>query len=280
MKGNQMKNLRNGILAIALAIASPAMAGDIDLTNYRMIFQDQFKTLDVSDGTTLLPGTKWIDHMPGGDFGAAAFDFASLSIDAAGLHITATQDAGGKWHSGGIATCDRSVPSKGFRDGYGYFEANIKMPVSNGTPGSGDGVWPSFWTNSYGATYFPPGTTKGTSGVELDVFEFYGAPPYDSFWSTWHFRHDSIRTAQGFHVTNPTMSDQSAAYHMYGMLVDPVNTTWYFDGVQVWQAPSAAEFAIGKCVLVDYALGGGWPLTGVINGSHLDVAWVRVWTHK
>jgi hypothetical protein len=29
--------------------------------------------------------------------------------------------------------------------------------------------------------------------------------------------------------------------------------------------------------MVDYALGGGWPLDGMVDGSHLDVDWVRVY---
>jgi hypothetical protein len=28
----------------------------------------------------------------------------------------------------------------------------------------------------------------------------------------------------------------------------------------------------------DYALGGGWPLDGVVENSHMDVDWVRVWS--
>jgi hypothetical protein len=34
------------------------------------------------------------------------------------------------------------------------------------------------------------------------------------------------------------------------------------------------------CLNIDYALGGGFPLTGVIAGSHMDIQRVNVYKHK
>ena len=54
--------------------------------------------------------------------------------------------------------------------------------------------------------------------------------------------------------------------------------TFYIDGVRANQLATATDYLTAPLyIMIDYALGGGWPLTGMVNNSHLDVDWVRVY---
>ena len=54
--------------------------------------------------------------------------------------------------------------------------------------------------------------------------------------------------------------------------------TFYIDGVLANQLATATDYLTAPLyIMIDYALGGGWPLTGMVNNSHLDVDWVRVY---
>src|SRR5206468_12564526 len=68
-------------------------------------------------------------------------------------------------------------------------------------------------------------------------------------------------------------------FHTYGVQVDPAHVTWYIDGVQTNQIATPTAYITSPFyIMIDYALGGGWPLSGMVDGSHLDVDWVRVYS--
>jgi Glycosyl hydrolases family 16 len=297
--------MRMKILLAFFALASPAMAATapvqtLNLTNYHVTFNDNFidlHTIADDPGSTLGSGNLWVT---GGwfsfsKFGGKTTNFAAGGADGPGLHIYVhkvgplTWD----WQGGIISTCQTKTAAgtypgwRGFTTGYVEFEA--KLPVSNGNTSTGDGVWPALWADSYGTNL----ATQG--GTELDILEFYGTAPYDHYWETFHYTeiqpsggipgcHSSITT----HILNPLGVDQSAGFHRYGIMIeDPKFVTapavpmiiGYFDGYEVWRQPERAEYRLPKCLLVDYAIGQFLP-TGVIEGSHLDVHYVKVYSHN
>src|SRR5260370_28690012 len=95
-----------GIIGIATAIGfaknRPVMsAQNIDLKQYRLVFDEDFNTLDVS---AVGPGSRWIAHTPwAGDFGDAQFADPTpgfpFSISDGILRIEARKGADGKWRS-------------------------------------------------------------------------------------------------------------------------------------------------------------------------------------
>jgi hypothetical protein len=288
-----MNVLKKVSIAVMFGIlASPTMAQDINLSNYTNTFYAPFPSLGYIQDCQgkvpcyLTPGHTWISAIPNG-FGLK--DYSALSVGGTlgpGLHITATKDpTTGKWSSGSVSTCDDSVPTKGFYQGGGYFEAKIRQPVSNGQPTGGSGVWTAFWMTTLKAI----GTMPYPPSHELDVFEYYGgvSPPaegsiQDGFHTSWHMTDASgVHTAMGVQrYSIPSQDVLSSDFHLYGIDIEPDFTTWYFDRHPVWQVQTASAFLVPQCIYIDYALGGNFPLTGVISGSHMDIAEVTAYKHK
>jgi hypothetical protein len=303
------KALSAMLLLLALTITSPVMATPLlpiiepapsqttpvqtlDLSNYHKIFHDNFidlHTIADAPGLTLGPGNLWVTKgwFWFSNFGDKSTNFAAGGPDGPGLHIYAHK-VGPKtwdWRGGIISTCPNKTALgtyPGWRFTTGYVEFEAKLPVSNGTPTTGDGIWPGLWTDSYGTNL----ATQG--GTELDVLEMYGAAPYDGYWETFHYTEPSPGGSVATYITNPLNVDMSAGFHRYGVMVeDPAFVTppavpmviGYFDGYEVWRQPERPEFRVPKCLLVDYAIGQFLP-TGVIEGSHLDVHYVKVYVHN
>ena len=255
------------IIVIRSANGQPANAsvdGDtIDPTKFRLTFDENFKTLDVSAWG---PGTRWIAHTPwSGDFGDAKFDDPGpdgpFSITSNGLVITARQDAQGRWHSGLLASMDGIGPAQtGFAQGYGYFE--MCATFSNGP-----GVWPAFWLISKDRRY-------GTA--ELDVVEFYGAFN-NKFHTTIHFWGNSHNSyGMGWVITVPR-GILSRQYNTYGVLILPEVIKVYFNRQEIWSIPTPPEFRTPMYILVDLALGGGWPTNHLQSPQAMDIQYIRAY---
>lgn len=52
---------------------------------------------------------------------------------------------------------------------------------------------------------------------------------------------------------------------------------WYFDGVELWRQPTPPESKTPMYVLVDLALGPGWPIDKTPNPSRMLVDYIRVY---
>lgn len=251
-------------LTSGLHIADARADGDtIDPSKMKLTFDESFKTLSVSPWG---PGTRWIAHTPWhGDFGDASFDNPGpdgpFTITPEGLEITARKDANGKWHSGLLSAMDRAGPGQtGFSQEYGYFEMSAKFP-------SGPGVWPGFWLGGLPEPYGAP---------EFDVVEAYGKFNY-AFRITIHFW-GKFHNSFGFdHAVNVPPGLLSSQYNTYGMLITPIVTKAYFNRKEVWEFPTLPEFKTPMYPLVDLALGGGWPITGLQSPQVMDIHYIRVY---
>lgn len=242
-------------------------APSLDLTGFRLTFQEEFDgPLDVSAWG---PGTRWIAHTPwAGDFGDARFADPRpgfpFTIRDGILRIEARKDENGKWSSGLLASNDPR--GNGFSQQYGYFEIRTKLPP-------GPGVWPAFWLCS---SYDRTDKTAGKDGsVEIDVFEYYGRTP-SSFTTTIHVWQPKPHRSEGSTITTKA-NEPSTGFHTYGCRIDPQRITMYFDGIEVWQGKTPPQHNKPLMILLNLALGPGWPIDKTPNPSVMEVDYVRVY---
>ena len=247
--------------------ADTQQAPGLDLSGFHLTFSEEFDgSLDVSAWG---PDTRWIAHTPwAGDFGDARFadprsDFPFTVKDGI-LRIEARKDGAGKWSSGLLASNDPQ--GRGFSQQYGYFEMRAKLPP-------GPGVWPAFWLCS---SYNRKDKTAGRDGsVEIDVLEYYGRTPC-SFTATVHTWLPKPHRSEGTTITTRPY-EVSSGFHTYGCLVDPQQITMYFDGIKIWQCKTPPEHNKPLMLLLNLALGPGWPIDKTPNPSIMEVDYVRVY---
>lgn len=236
----------------------------LDLSGYTMTLNEKFSTLDISANG---PDTQWIAHTPWhGDFGDAVFDnpgpSGPFSISPNGLLITAHKDKNGKWHSGLISSVDRDGPThSGFAQRYGYFEMKAILPT-------GPGTWPAFWLI---------GTDKSKTASEIDVIEYYGAfnKNYHTTEHIWkkNGQHQLLRT----YMSDVPADILSRQFNTFGVLIEPDQTSFYFNRREFWSTPTPPEYGQSMYILANLALGGGWPIDHLSSPQVMDIQYIRAY---
>lgn len=234
----------------------------LDLAGFQLTFSEEFDgPLDVSAWG---PGTRWIAHTPyGGDFGEARFadpqpDYP-FTIEDGVLRIEATRDEHG-WRSGLLCSVDPQ--GRGFSQQYGYFEACARFP-------KGKGTWPAFWLLGVAQL-----VDRSRDQIEIDVVEQYGEHPNALHATIHQWFADGRHAAEGRTFIVAGMAED---FHRYGALVTESTTTFYFDGVELWVAPTPEEAKVPLYLLINLALGGGWPIDETPDPSIMLVDYVRVY---
>jgi hypothetical protein len=238
----------------------------IDLCAFVPTFSEEFDTLSVSPWGE--NGSRWIAHTPWhGDFGDAAFADPRpgfpFRVRAGILEIEARKDADGKWQSGLLASAAPSTV--GFSQRYGYFETRAQLPP-------GPGTWPAFWLG----TNQPEGSKE--PGVEIDVFEYYGQFPnaYHSAIHVWE-KVDPTKSRAEDHITDVSPGSLTNAFHTHGVDVEPDWITFYLDRRETWRVATPPELQEPLLVLVNLALGSGWPIDETPNPSIMKVDYVHAY---
>lgn len=234
----------------------------LDLSKYVMTFNDEFDYLSVSADR---PGTRWTAHTPyGGDFSDAQFTDPSpgfpFVVENGVLRIEARKGEDGKWRSGLLSS--RTPKGLGFSQQYGYFEIRAKLPP-------GPGVWPAFWLL---------GIDRSVRFPEIDIFEYYGHAT-NRFHSVVHV-YDGDKQTGREQITYVKPGSLVEDFNTYGVEVTPEWTTFYLNGGSVWRTKSEPEFSQPLYVLVNLALGSGWPIDKTPNPSYMYVDYVRVYALK
>ena len=248
---------------------TPEIGSNLDLTGFRLVFADNFNTLSVQS-----PDDKgsaiWLGHGP---YGAASnfsksqwsWDRRTLRVENGVLVNTAWWDESiNNWRSGLISSMDRQ--GDGFAQRFGYWEARMRMPDA------GRGAVPAFWLLA--ATTIPNHT--GIKGYEIDILEWFGkdAPQIaDRFAHTIHEWNPDGPDGPGSEGRWVDVADPINTWHTYGCMVTPWWIAFYLDGVCTWTKPVNLDYNNSPLyVMVNYALGGGWPVTGEPYASHGDSA--------
>lgn len=249
----------------AVTTAVWATPDQIDPCRLKPTFTEDFNTLDVSAyGEN---GSRWIAHTPwNGDFGDAAFADPQpgfpFRIRDGNLEIEARKGADGKWRSGLLASA--TPTNSGFAQRYGYFEMRAQLPP-------GPGLWPGFWLNAN-----QPHDDR-EPGVEIDVIEYYGQFPnaYHSSVHIWN-KTDPKASRELDHVTRVAPGSLTSAFHTYGVDVEPDWITFYLDRRETWRVATPAELKDKLMVLVDLAMGSGWPIDRTPNPSVMKIDYIHV----
>lgn len=227
---------------------------------YTMAFDEEFSgPLAVSPGTgwgLLVPPRKWTAHTPyGGDFGNAYFTGPNenattpspFSVSNGILTISAYQDPtiNNHWRSGLLSSAD--YQGGGFSQALGYWECRMMLP-------SGQGVWPCFWLAGVNGI----SKTRTTNSAEIDILEAFGidmtiAHHYTHIWAPNGSQVSSTGSAT-------TQAGMTTGFHVYGCLVNADFIHFYYDGVEVAKTPTLAEERLPLYVMVDLALGNGFPI--------------------
>jgi glycosyltransferase involved in cell wall biosynthesis len=242
-----------------------AAGGHVDPCGLKPTFTEDFNTLSISaHGEN---GSRWIAHTPwNGDFGDAAFTdpqpgFPFRTHDGI-LEIEARKGADGKWRSGLLATA--TPTNSGFAQRYGYFEMRAELPP-------GPGLWPGFWLNANQPH------DDSEPGVEIDAIEYYGQFPgaYHSAVHIWD-KTDPKKSRELNHVTKVPPGSLTSGFHTYGVDVEPATITFYLDRRETWRVATPAELKDKLMVLVDLAMGSGWPIDRTPDPSVMKVDYVHV----
>jgi hypothetical protein len=221
------------------------------------------------------------EHWGGANDGQWHGKFKSVSVDIDRRDLATADQWGRKWRSGILCSCDPE--GRGFAQQYGYFECRARMPA-------GPGVWPAFWLAST-----PPAPRPGVDvrkdnswdawmgrfdaarqgDVEIDVIEYYGHEPsaYQSTAIVW--RPEPHHAASSKIFTRP--NECTEGFHNYGTMVQPDYITMYFDGVAVWKTRTPSEHQRPLMMLMNLALGSGWPIDQVPDPSTMAVEYVRAY---
>ena len=242
----------------------------LDLSQAKLTFSEEFNGLDVSARG---PGTRWTTHTPwNGDFGDAVFSNPApafpFTIENGVLRIEARKLSDGKWRSGLLSSVDPQ--GHGFAQQYGYFEMRAKLPTAAG-------LWPAFWL--VGTNWAGRGDSKTT--YEIDALEYYGQNSPDWFESTVHvWYHDG--SGRKFNVGTRNKVPAGTRfddYHTYGVRVRPDFISFYFDRVEIWKTKAPPlEYHQPMMVLVNLAMGSGYPTTSTPNPSFMYVDYIRVYS--
>jgi len=259
-----------GLATVAGCRELKAQGEPLQLCRYKKVFADDFNDLSVSKSNN--ERARWSAHTPwNGDFGDAQFidpidifadpeKNAPFIVKDGILKIRARKHEKGKWTSGLLSSADPTTA--GFALMYGYFEARMKLPP-------GPGVWPAFWLNSNKSK------DDKTPSVEIDVLEYYGQFP-DGFHSVWHIwdKVDPKKNTGGEIITSVPSGSLNDSFHTYGVDVTKEWIVFYLDRREIGRTPTPPEHTKPLMILVNLALGSGWPIDKTPNPSDLLVDYV------
>ena len=238
----------------------------LDLSDYEQTFNETFSTLSISAAG---PATTWTAHTPWhGDFGDAVFDDPGpngpFSLGPHGLRITASRDAGGRWHSGLISSMDKDGPGqKGFAQRYGYFEMRARLP-------DGEGAWSAFWLI---------GTEKSRTASEIDVIEFYGGFPV-YFHNVLHLFRDGADLLRDNHLAEVSPGKLASSFNDFGVLIEKDRTSFYLNRRVIWQRPTPPAYDQPFYILANLAIGGGWPHDRLSSPTSMEIERIAVFAQK
>lgn len=287
-------------LGLMVAVLSAGLARSQDLTNYSLVFADDFANDTPTAGTSFPSnvttgnwtgpsGPVWftqtdqccmaaIDDQNQGTgvlYPGFVYGFNTpnpFTLGPGGLNIKASMNSGPTtlpgyanithaWTSGLIASVDRTGQGRSWQ--YGYFEMKAKVP-------SGIGTWPAFWMLNVNSL---TGNTSTETG-EIDIMEAYGQYPtkFNNGLHNW-----SSNPKLHYGSTNTVPVDISADYHTYGMLWTAESMKFYFDGALQFTTPTLPVFQQPYFLMADLGVGGGGQTANPPDPSIMSIQYIHVY---
>lgn len=272
-----MRCLGHATVALALAgaplLAGPALAEKLDLTGYKLTFDDEFNGLSVSQGGV---GTTWADIRAQNRFdsnsdigfgkssfldaasGYNPFSVSGGALTIAGIPYTVRFGYPGSWQSALLHT------RQSFAQAYGYFEMRARF---NSVPGT----WPAFWLLP--VTPLNPSGRDPSLWQELDVVEQYGAYPQGVYSNIHTTQPAPAGVTWDFFSSHPEIA---SGYHTYGMDWEPTSIKWYVDGILMGTKPTPDDMAGPMYLLVDLAR--DTPYAGNAPAMSMNVDYIRAFS--
>jgi hypothetical protein len=260
-----------GALSVNSSAAAPSYLAPatLNLTGYKLTFDDEFTKLSISD-SSVNDGSNWytLNELccltPTDGSGAAMVGITSAYnpfslISGGGLDIRLQKNSN-NWTSGVLTSVDSH--GIGFSQQYGYFEMKAQLPTGLDT-------WPAFWLLNTAAK------SSGAPPGEIDIMEYISNPAFPNYIATTLHDWSNSSTVDLSHnlVTLPTNG-----YHTYGMLWTATTMTFYFDGTVTFQCPTPSIMQQPYYLLVDLGIGGGWPTNGTPSPDDMLVQYVRAYS--
>jgi beta-glucanase (GH16 family) len=258
MTFNKYRAATAGILFGLTALVAPLLAENksaspADTTpgaGWRLVWSDEF---DGPDGSAPDPA-KWGYDTGGNGWGNKELEYYTsrtnnARIEDGKLVIEAKQeDFGGR----NITSARLLTSGKGCWT-YGRFEARMKIP-------RGQGVWPAFWLLSTNIS-----SVGWPACGEIDIMENIGREP-STVHGTVHGPGYSGDHGIGGPMTLPGGAAVADDFHVFAVDCEPESIVWFMDGRQYFsltpaQLPEKARWVFNqpKFVLLNLAIGGGWP---------------------
>lgn len=271
-----------GVHAASSASASPARAADVGMN--RLVFSDEFDSLDTIDlDKTGARGFKWYSRAPWNLASGGRGDYQVMWENGTSfLRITPSVN-NKNW---AISTMDpRTGNGSSFQ--FGYFEARMRFnPPAE--PDWDSGNYPFAWPSMWGVSDDDLRGRASGNTVELDVIEACQGNGWHI--GTLHDFRDGTRWSGGNAVHNTGADFRQ--WHTYAARWTDAGVSWYFDdqwlmtqyyGGQNGPVPQARLnykttstpspwdcFTQMNRVHMVFALGSG-------IGAPMDIDWVRFW---
>ena len=238
--------------------ASSSSGHGVDLSNYTLLFQDNF------DGTQL-DTSVWDYRQENALRQGAVFLRSNITVANGIVRLAGNKTAAGY-------SCSMLSTENGFHFKYGYAEARVNL--SNITFGSTFAFWLQSPKN--GSTMDPV-----ADGDEVDVFEYNLNSGGKDF--VQHNLHWNGYAAEHHHVGSHEMiSGLSSGFHTFGLEWTPKEYVVYVDGVEKTRTTTAVshhdEFLLLSNLVTDDGFGGDRTKGNFPDSFEID--YVKVYSPK
>lgn len=147
---------------------------------------------------------------------------------------------------------------------YGFFECRMRI---SGAPGINN----AFWLNSVERS-------KDIPAFEIDVVECHYPNIIRYAIHNWGTTINTQHSSEGDKYVSE--KDLVKRYHIYGLYWDEAELMFFFDGKLIWKRPNEYCFNEANILLSTAVLEWAGEVTDAINGTSMNVDYVRVYKQK
>jgi beta-glucanase (GH16 family) len=268
------------VAILALSSGGGAALQPSPATGYTLVWSDEFNGADGSSPDS----SKWTYDTGGKGWGNKELECytnrtQNAKIQGGNLVITAEKENFAC--TDGVASHYTSARLKTqglFSQGYGRFEARIKIP-------KGQGMWPAFWMlGNYNSSIGWP------KCGEIDIMENIGKEP-GTVHGSLHGPSSTGPTSDATALFSlPAGQNFADDFHLYAVEWDPGTIRFYVDtnlyatfNSSQWPAGGTWEFDRPFFIILNVAVGGSWPGSPdntTVFPQQMLVDYVRVYTKQ